>query len=519
MKLSIGFIGAFLLAGGVALAAQTAPPVPQVQVFEGAIDVRVVNVEAVVTDAKNERVRGLPAADFRLLVDGVEVPIEYFTEVAEGTAVTAEAPDSPATAPLAAGEEVARNYLVYIDESFSVANVRDEILEKLERDLALLAPADRMAVLVFDGARIEVLSGWTGDHAALAAALAQARQRPANGNQMWAHERKLQRDVDWILDNANSIDDGDTRGPSIIGATLDWMSNRISPEARTQLGKTAPAIGGTLRGFESPPGRKLMLLLSGAWSLGVAPRLYGPLIQSANRLGYTIYPVDAAQSDASIVTMLDGLARATGGRVVVSAKQEVFRAVVADSGSYYWLGFTPSWKADDRGHRITVETRRPGLAVRARSGFSDLSARTENAMKAEGALLFGAAERDRRLIVQLGEPRRAGRGQLEVPVTLGVPVESLALTAMGSRFVAETPVAASVVDDRGGRADLPGSHLRAVLDARPRGGTYARFQMIVRLSDAPQRLVFTVRDPINGTSLWGQADFKPRPRRQSTGGG
>jgi len=513
MKLSIRFLCAFLLAGGVVLAGQTPQAPSQVQVFEGAIDVRVVNVEAVVTDAKGERVAKLPAADFRLLVDGVEVPIEYFTEVAEGTAVTAEVPGSPATAPVSAGEEVARNYLIYIDESFSVANVRDAVLDKLESDLSLLAPADRMAVVVFNGTQIEVLSGWTGDRAALAAALAQARRRPANGNQMWAHQRKLQRDVDWLFDNANSLDDGDTKGPSIIGAAVGWMSNRISPEALTQLGKTAPGIASTLRGFEAPPGRKVMMLLSGAWSLGVGPRLFGPLIQSANRLGYTIYPVDVAQSDATMVTLLDSVARATGGRVVVSAKQEVFRAVVADSGSYYWLGFTPSWKADDRGHRITVETRRPGLTVRARSGFSDLSARTENAMKAEGVLLFGGAERDRRLIVQLGEPRRAGRGQLEVPVTLGIPVESLALAAAGSRFVAETPLAASVQDDRGGRADLPATHLRAVLDARPANGTYARFQMVVRLSDAPQRLVFTVKDPVNGTSLWGQADFKPRSKR------
>jgi VWFA-related protein len=495
-------------AGALRLGAQEPSPA----IFDEAIDVRVVNVEAIVTDGEGKRVRGLTAADFRLLVDGAEVPIEYFTEVVEGTAVAAVSSGSQVAAPVAAGEEVGRNYLVFIDESFSVASIRDEVLEKLERDLALLAPADRMAVLAFDGTRTVVLSGWTGDRALIAAALAKARRRPAQGNQSLAYERKLQQDVDWILDNADSIDDGDG-AVSIIGATLDWMSRRISPEARTELGKTAPATASALQGFESPPGRKVMLLLSGAWSLRVAPRLYGPLIQAANRLGYTLYPVDAAQSDAAEVTLLDGFARQTGGKVVASAKLEAFREVVADTGSYYWLGFTPSWKADDRGHRIAIEARRPGLAVRARSGFSDLSPQTENAMKAEGVLLFGGAERDRRLIVRLGEPRRAGRGQVEVPVTLGVPVESLVLTPKGKGFVAETPVAASVVDEEGGRADLPESRLRVTLDAAPRGGTYARFRMVVKLSDAQQRLVFTVRDPVSGTAIWGEADFQPRPRR------
>src|SRR5215218_7873449 len=59
------------------------------ETFGESIDVRVVNVEAVVTDRKGDRVQGLTAGDFRLLVDGVEVPIDYFTEVADGVALPA----------------------------------------------------------------------------------------------------------------------------------------------------------------------------------------------------------------------------------------------------------------------------------------------------------------------------------------------------------------------------------------------------------------------------------------------
>ena len=84
-----------------------------------------------------------------------------------------------------------------------------------------------------------------------------------------------------------------------------------------------------------------MLLLSGAWTLSVAPKLYGPMVEAANRLGYTIYPVDVAQSDPREISALGSLAAQTGGRVVVSARMEAFREIVADSGTYYWLGFTP----------------------------------------------------------------------------------------------------------------------------------------------------------------------------------
>lgn len=472
------------------------------------IDVRVVNVEAVVTTASGEKVRGLTAADFRLLVDGREVPVEYFAEIAEGLSVTAD------KAPVAAGEEAARNFLVYIDDGFSLANRRNDVLEKLERDLALLGPADRMAILAFDGTRITALCPWTADPRTLREALAQARQRPGKGAEMLAHQRKLQADVGWVLDNANSIEtgDSDTRvgGPKVseVERALFELAPRKSGEARTQLGKTTEAAIAALRGFETPPGRKVMLFLSGAWSLSVAPRLYGPVVQAANQLGYTVYPVDASQSDLYEVSGLDALARATGGRLLMPADNAVFREMVADSGTYYWLGFTPTWKADDRGHVITAGVRRPGLAVRSRSGFSDLSHRTEAALKAESVLLFGGADGDRRLIVQLGEPARR-RGVFELPVTIGVPVEALALTPKGKGYLAEIPLAVATEEADGRRANLSGPRLRVTIASLPQAGTYARFETVVLVRDPKQRLIFTVHDPVSGKALWGEAQVAP----------
>lgn len=504
MKLS--FQWAFAAALGFVLPLTGQEPRAEVPVIGESIDVRVVNVEAVVTSASGDRVRGLKAEDFRLLVDGAEVPVGYFTEIEEGASVAA-APG----APVSAGEVVGRSYLVYVDDSFSLPNRRNEVLEKLERDLALLRPADRMAVLAFDGSRIDVLCGWTGEAGKVREALARARQRPAKGGALLAHQRALRTDMEWIAVSAESLDSGDSARvggpkPTETAEILDALSMRISPEARTQLGKTAAAAAAALRGFEAPPGRKVMLLLSGAWSLTVAPRLYGPLLESANRLGYTVYPVDASQSDASAVTVLDQLARATGGRAVVSATNDAFREVVADSGSYYWLGFTPSWKADDRRHYVTVEVRRPGLVVRSRSGFSDISRSTETALKAESVLLFGGAQTDRRLIVQLGEPRRKGR-DLEVPVTLGVPVEALALTPQGEGYKAAVPLAVAVEDEKGGRADLPGLRLEVAIPKLPQAGTYARFQTVVHLRNKAQRLVFTIKDPASGRALWGEGQL------------
>lgn len=475
---------------------------PEIPIIGETIDVRVVNVEVVAT-SEGELVRGLAAGDFRLLVDGKEVPIEFFTEVAEGTA--APSATGP-TAPVAPAEAVPRSYLVFVDESFSVSEPRNVVLEKLEADLGLMGPKDQMAVLAFNGSKIEVLSPWTSDKAGLAQVLRQARQREAKGNQALAQNRGMATDVnffEWAASEAgleaNEID-------FIVGETLD---RRVSPEARTQLGKTALAMAGTLRGFEVPPGRKVMLLLSGGWSLGVAPGLYGPVVNAANQLGYTIYPVDVASPTPQNLKMLDTVAKQTGGRVANSLKQDVFRQVVTDSGSYYWLGFTPTWQANDRSHSIKVESKRPGVTVRARTGFPDLSKKTENARKAESVLLFGGHKEDRRLKVLLGEAKPRGRREVELPVTLGVPVEALALTPSGRGYVAEAPLAVVALDDQGGRTEIPLARLQVSIKKVPEAGSLARFKTTLRLRKAPQRLVFTVRDEVNGGTMWQEIEFKP----------
>ena len=486
----------FLLALALSAAAPLSAEIP---IIGETIDVRVVNVEVVAT-SDGKPVQGLTSADFRLLIDGKEVPIEFFTEVVEGTAAQA----GP-SAPVAAAEAIPRSYLVFVDESFSVAEPRNVVLSKLEADLSLMGPEDQMAVLAFNGATIDVLSPWTSDKAALAEVLRQARQREARGNQALAQFRSLAADETWLIEAAES---GALEGDE-VAAALTATSKRIGPEARTQLGKTSLAMAGTLRGFEVPFGRKVMLLLSGGWSVGVAPRLYGPVVSAANQLGYTIYPVDVASPTIQSIKMLDSVALQTGGRVVTSVKQEVFRQVVADSGTYYWLGFTPSWQGNDRHHSIRVEPRNRDIAVRARTGFPDLSKKTENARKAESVLLFGGDQADRKLKVLLGKLKPLGRLEMEVPVTVGVPVEALALTPQGKGYVAEAPLAVAALDGKGGRAEIPLAKLKGAVKEVPQAGGLARFETTLRLRRAPQRLVFTVRDEVNGDTLWQEVEVDP----------
>jgi hypothetical protein len=120
------------------LAAQPAAETPDAYI--DSIDVRVVNVEAVVTDKQGKRVRALSPKDFRLLVDGKEVPIGYFTEIVDGA--TASAPAQPGGAENAVPKPVegvvGRSVLVFVDKAFSLGTQLEVVVDQIDRELSNL---------------------------------------------------------------------------------------------------------------------------------------------------------------------------------------------------------------------------------------------------------------------------------------------------------------------------------------------------------------------------------------------
>lgn len=83
MKLLIVGFAAVVLVGNPSAGQDVLLP----DLFADRIDVRVVNVEVVVTDHEGYRILGSEASDFELLVDGQPVPVSYFTEVDDGRAI------------------------------------------------------------------------------------------------------------------------------------------------------------------------------------------------------------------------------------------------------------------------------------------------------------------------------------------------------------------------------------------------------------------------------------------------
>ena len=252
---------------------------PLPALFSDVIDVRVVNVEVVVTDKKGNRIRGLQASDFELHVDGAPVGIDYFTEVDDGLAKTSSDDGVGNVPALAADEPVGTNYLIFIDDYFSFQRDRDRVLGHLEKDLVQLGPRDRVAIVASDGASLALLAGWTNSASEIQEALREARERPALGLMRLSDRRKL-------AEASSRLE-------------IDYRKRFLTE----QIEQSVLAAVATLRSFASREGRKVMLVLVGGWGLPQysvydlptmidITTVLGPLANAANRVGYTLYPVD-----------------------------------------------------------------------------------------------------------------------------------------------------------------------------------------------------------------------------------
>jgi VWFA-related protein len=497
--------------------------------FGESIDVRVVNVEAVVTDRDGTRVFGLTPADFQLLVDGEEVAIDFFTEFRGGEALRHVGASAMEVAPISDVQAEGTSYLVFIDDFFSIGIDRDRVLRALEAELAFLGPEDRMAIVAWDGARTEMLTSWTSSELELRRALQDAALRPAEG---------LVRGVEMRNVLAGSYL---SYGPSVLGRPGLAFPERVYSEILIdQLKDTVEAANATLRGFAAPPGRKVMLLVSGGWPfrpaeyvtgdpivaaldahLDQGEEIYGSLAETANLLGYTMYPVDApglegnGSVDASRSRPVTGLvanyretevhdslrylARETGGQALLNGQRTaVLSRVSDDTRSFYWLGFNPERSGDGEVRKVELKLRQKDLEVRSRSGYRDLSVEEEVTMQVASALLFGNPAHSAGLAVELGSARSDKRRTMLVPVTVRLPAEAVALLPTGDGFVAELEVRVAAIDARGDRSEVTTLRWPVTRADLPEGGEALEFETALRLRRIHQDLVVAVYDTNSG---------------------
>lgn len=267
LKRAAAGLAAFLLVAGP-IVGQAEPDRRRGAVVER-VEVKVVNVEAWVTDKQGRPVTGLTADDFEVREDGKPVEVTYFSELRSGTAwpgsaltVAPGADESPPAEEAEAPASTLGSLVIYFDELHLAGANRKRLLEDLESFVDSSGiPAERILILRQDtGLYTEASLGSTRDE------LRQALERLAKptpvGVQVGADKRQV---VQRLLElwQETEISPG-RRDPCIHfvrRAQMEVLAR--AREGRSWIAYTVEHLTTTASFLAGVPGVKALLYVSG----------------------------------------------------------------------------------------------------------------------------------------------------------------------------------------------------------------------------------------------------------------
>jgi len=376
--------------------------------------VNLVQVDAIVTDAKGRQVTDLESKDFELYQDGETQKITHFSYVSTASSRPAGRPENnePATSPATPPSTPSpiRTIALVVDDlglSFeSTVRVRDALRKFVNEQIE---PGDLVAIIRTSGG-MGALEQFTRDKRQLSAAIDRIHFSALARAAMGDPAPPVPRESAEVRSSATELDDF-----------------RESVFAVGTLG----AIRFVVDGLRNLPGRKSVILLSdslrlserdGAFEKAMGHQVRGPgrpfqrdervmsslkqLTDLCNRASVVMYAIDPrgvqtvgftaadqpqaggagdfaallAERSQAHVDSLAGLgliARETGG-LFFHDNNDInlgLRRALQDQSGYYLIGYTPAESTFDMKsgrplfHKIKVQVKRRGVHVRTRTGF------------------------------------------------------------------------------------------------------------------------------------------------------
>jgi VWFA-related protein len=253
---------------------------PWHDIFFDTVDVRLMDVEVVVTDRDGQPVTGLAAEDFMVLEDGEEVEISHFLAV-EGRRRQADHPgaeDDGHMPPYTARTE-RLHLVVVIDNLNTRPENRNALLLDLQRFLRReLNPQDRVMLVTLED-RIEVAHPFTNDVAALEEALEGLKRTTGRLVGFEAQVSMLQRRIQNATLDISLEDFADVTGEEMAITDAQRLARDVHTLSRQRLRRVEQTVV-TLRHLTDAlaglGGRKALLYLSD----GIPSRPAGFLAQA-----------------------------------------------------------------------------------------------------------------------------------------------------------------------------------------------------------------------------------------------
>ncbi|MBK9087870.1 MAG: VWA domain-containing protein [Holophagales bacterium] len=471
-----------LLFGASGLASEPSSPPASRAGVRAAVEVTAMDLDVVAT--KDGRpVNDLTRDEFVVRVDGKPVPIDYFARIEAGTV---HGPDLATASPDLVldtlksddgGTYVPRQFLVYFDDDRLLPQERHSVIEGLRDFVTRLSPSDRASIVSYNGST-RVLVPFTNSKEDLLDGLSRLEKASPVG-------------LSWEAQYRQTTQELRLSRPASRGGILRSWSAQAAAREKSALGELARSVSA----LAARSGKRTLLLVTNGyeWYPGqTLAQAYGPssltqfdqnigddlgkVLARANSSGITIQVFDAkglvAEGDVSEALpagvnpffktqnfrdSMATLAGETGGTLVEN--RNVFRAdldrVYREASSYYSVGVTLSGVSGPGSRKVDVRTTRPGVDVRARTGFGAKTADEAAVDRVEMALLTPGATGDFPATLQIGTlEKKGGIGRRTAAWEVSVPMSELTFREEGGLMKAVVEMSLAAVEDTGARSSI-----------------------------------------------------------------
>ncbi|MEO8215906.1 MAG: VWA domain-containing protein [Acidobacteriota bacterium] len=482
----------------------------QSDVVSETIEVRVVNIDVVVTDRKGHRVSGLKQGDFELFEGKKQQEISNFSEVRIESDYSPRLPEALDAAP-ASTPPPGRRFIIFVDNSSIHPFSRNRVIASLRKFIdSELQPQDQVMLATWNHG-LQIRNRFSADRAALSSALGEIAGM--NGGAAALHsmradaERELQSIVEQVREKTMSASDGYATALSVaraygarlagdeknmvsgLQALMSTVAGRPEKKVLVFVGKSLPVNPGAEL-FQYIDEQFGSLLPPGTSSITTRmennqSKLQESLVRSANAQGLTLYMVyadtgnsagvESASAPSALVeglelsnnfTSFQRVAQMTGGLAFGNSNSfdSAFAEIAEDAGSYYSLGYHSDLAEGARGVRVTVRT--PGLRVRSRDSFVTRSFDEQMADRVVANLFSDVGDKQIMVKVSVGEPVPQSRGVVRIPIEVRIPADGFTLLpgpeGLAGGFavyfaVADEDGSISAVTKQGRRLRLPGT--------------------------------------------------------------
>jgi len=472
------------------------------------IEVRVTNIDVVVTDGKGNPIVGLNKDDFEIFENGKRQPITNFYEVRPESVNTVAGMPPPDESVAAPAEVRQRRIIFFIDNASLHPLRRNEVFASIDKFFdKLFQPGDQAMVVTWNRS-LRMVSPFTDDADRLRGALKKVAGMSGGGVQLGADKERLRSEVKALVDATNSMgsrggaqamDDTYQQALSMTRAYADnlysnekrltsAMSTMITTLAGLEGKKVMVFVGSQLPdrpGFDmfqwldqffGTSGRTVPVAYREASRYSIATELE-KVAKQANANNVTMYMIDGADptkgasSDATTADELfdptvdftdftntanafGAMAKMTGGMALMRTNNFdlALNTVARDLGAYYSLGYRQeNEKPGDR--KIVVKTKNPTFKVRSRQSYVAKSAEAQTEDRVVSNAFHSQVKGDIPITLTTGQPVMQPNHRYKVPVRITFP-SNIVLLPDGNNLVGGFTVYFAVIDENGGMSPV-----------------------------------------------------------------